>query len=137
MSQGFRCVFSETLLYPCVPSLKFLVKHYILPKFENGVNNSFSGKDLLSTDVQHSDDFALLAAHLLLDCCERSSMKIYVPPISKLKNEHCTLFCINSSLGKKILFAQGWICPGMDLLWGAGVHPPLALALARGVQWGC
>ena len=57
--------------------------------------------------------------------------------LSLLTRLHCTLSCINSSLGKKILFAQGWICPGMDLLWGAGVHtPPLALALARGVQGG-
>ncbi|CAB3984664.1 Hypothetical predicted protein [Paramuricea clavata] len=30
------------------------------------------GNDLLPTDFQHSDDFALLAAHLLLDCCDRS-----------------------------------------------------------------
>ena len=34
-----------------------------------------AGDNLLSTDIQPSDDFALLAAHLLLDCCDWSDIK--------------------------------------------------------------
>lgn len=43
------------------------------------MNNStlslWPGKDLLATDFQYSDDYALLAAHLMLDCCEKSGEK--------------------------------------------------------------
>lgn len=55
-----------------IPSVFMCLKHDSL--FWKCSKNYVVGNDLLPTDFQHSDGFALLAAHLLLDCCDRSGM---------------------------------------------------------------